>query len=167
MKYILILLLGSAFFMACSSAETGKFAGSMKSLPGTSYVDSIEVPGLEGWTYRGGSMISDLDDPLTMISDVYSKDSTQIAFFSILEDSATGKYRILDLIEVPGVGTDWMLKTAFCGPDKKEDPMIVAFVKWNPELEFLEAEKAWRFDRDKNVFESIPVKGITCLNEVD
>jgi hypothetical protein len=138
----------------------------MKNLIGTSYTDSRNIPGLEGWEFRKGSVITAMDDPEMIIASVYSKGKTWIVFFSIMEDTASSLYSIMDVAEVKNVLTGWELYTTGCRKNKMDNVKIVALVKWSPTQEFLKpARQAWRFNRDKRRFEIMSVKGIDCINE--
>jgi hypothetical protein len=138
----------------------------MKNLIGTSYTDSRNIPGLEGWEFRKGSVITAMDDPEMIIASVYSKGKTWIVFFSIAEDTTSSVYSIMDVAEAKNVLAGWELYAASCRKNKMENVEIVALVKWSPSQEFLKpAKQAWRFNRDKRRFEIMSVKGIDCINE--
>lgn len=163
----ILILFQLFFFYTCSSGQ-GKYAGSLKKLVGTSYTDSRNIPGLAGWEFRQGSVVTPLDNPEMIIADVFQRESSWISLFSIKEDTASDIYTIMDVIEVKNVLKGWQLKSTSCRQNKVENVEIVVLVKWSPSQEFLKpAKKAWRFSRDKRRFEILSVKGIDCLNEVD
>lgn len=159
--YTILLLLSSHF-----SFSQGKYAGSMKRLIGVTYTDSENIPGLKGWEFKKGSVITAMDEPHMIIASVYSKGKTWIIFFSIMEDTASSVYSIMDVAEVKNVLQGWEVYTTTCRKNKIENVEIVALVKWSPSQEFLKpAKQAWRFNRDKRRFEFLSVKGIDCINE--
>jgi len=157
------------FFFMCAlqvKAQPGKYAGTMKKLIGITYSDSRNISALKGWQFREGSVVNPLDDPEMITVDVFNKGTTWTAFFSVKEDTAIDKYKIMDVVEVKNVLKGWILKTTFCRQHKNENAEIVALVKESSTLEYLKpAKKAWRFNRDKRRFEILNVKGIDCLNE--
>ena len=157
-KYMLLY-----FFLIVSTycSAQGKYAGTKKGLIGTTYLDSKNIPGLEGWEFQSGSVISPLDDPEMIIADVFRGGSTWICFFSIKEDTALDSQRIIDVLEVKNVMKGWQLYTTSCRHNRVENVEIIALVKWSPTQEFLKpAKQAWRFNRDKRRFEIISVKGV-------
>jgi hypothetical protein len=165
MKKNLLFIL-TAFFTTVAQTQPGQYAGSKKALIGQTYTDSRAIPGLKGWRFREGSVVTPLSEPEMIIADVFQKGSTQIVFFSIMEDTASGICTIMDLAEVRNVMTGWGIKTGLCRQNGTDNAMIAALVKWSPSLEYLKpARKAWRFNRDKRRLEVITVKGIDCINE--
>ncbi|MEO5945240.1 MAG: hypothetical protein ABIP79_00375 [Chitinophagaceae bacterium] len=140
----------------------------MKKLVSISYTNSRNIPGLEGWEFRQGSVVTPMNNPEIIIADVFSKGNTWIVFFSINEDTASSVSTIMDVVVVKNVLKGWQLKTTSCRQNKIENFEIVALVKWSPSQEYLKpAKQAWRFNRDKRRFEILSVKGIDCINEVD
>lgn len=163
-KSILISFL-LLFFCIYSSGQ-GKYAGYMKKMISISYTDSRNIPGLEGWEFRQGSMVTPIDNPEMIIADVFHRGNTWICLFSIKEDTASEIQTIMDVVEVKNVLKGWQLYTTSCRQNKVENVEIVALVKWSPSQEFLKpAKQAWRFNRDKRRFEIASVKGVDCINE--
>lgn len=152
--------------ISLASFSQGKFAGSMQSLIGVSYADSRNIPGLEGWQFYSGSVITPLDNPEMIVADVFQKGKSWICFFSVNEDTTSSVFQILDVLEVKNVFKGWQLKTTDCRQSKIENVEIVALIRSSTSQEFLKpAKQAWRFNRDKRRFEFLNVKGIDCLNE--
>lgn len=161
-----ILMVFQLFFFCICSSGQGKYAGSMKKLVAISYTDSRNIPGLEGWEFRQGSVVTPIDNPEMIIADVFQKGNTWICFFTIKEDTTSAIQTIIDVVEVKNVLKGWQLKTTSCRQNKVENVEIVALVKWSPTQELLKpAKKAWRFNRDKRRFEIASVKGVDCINE--
>lgn len=71
----------------CAASAQGRYSGSKKGLIGKIYTDRRSIDGLAGWTFREGSVITPLDDPETIIVDVFQKGATFLASFSIKEDT--------------------------------------------------------------------------------
>ena len=158
----------TVILLACAAtilqAQPGKYAGKQIGLINTVYSDSRNIPGLSGWTFQEGSLLSALDDTMTILVDVYKKGSNLLVFFST-KDSGAVEYTIADLLEIPPLTKGYMVKTSFCRQNEVEDPLIVALVKF-AKTEYLKGiKKAWRFNRETKIIEQVPVSAISCLNE--
>ena len=162
------LLLILSFLSCCNTSiiAQGEYAGSMKKLIGINYKDSKSIPGLEDYQFREGSLISSLDDPEAITVDVFQKGTSSIAFFSIMEDTSTQVFTIMDLVEVKNVQPGWQLRTAFCRENEVENVEIFALVKSSDSEQYLKVvQQAWRFNRDKRKIQLISIKGIDCVSE--
>lgn len=155
-----------------TEADTLKNAGSfgsvdtLKSLIGKIFTNSRSIPELQGWEYREGNVVTPLKNPEMITSEVFQKGNNWIVFYSVRENDTSPGFTILDLLEVNDVPDGWIIRTAFCRKDGKDNIELLAMVRWSPSEEYLKpAKKAWRFNRDKRRFESISVNGIDCLNE--
>lgn len=156
------------FCISIGVFSQGKFAGTKKQLIGTVFTDSKNIAGLENWEYKGGSVITPVNDPEMITVVVFQKGTTGIIIANYKEDTASAAFTIADVAEVKNIMKGWQIKTASCRQYKKENLEIVALVKWYSSKEILKpARQAWRFNRDKRRFEAISVKGIDCINEVD
>ncbi|MBA4053742.1 MAG: hypothetical protein C0490_03435 [Marivirga sp.] len=154
------------FITVFPAAGQGNYAGGSKKLVGTIFKDKKDIPGLENYEFREGSLISAIDDPVAITVDVYQNGTTGIVFFSIMEDAGSGEYLIADVLEVKNIQSGWQMRTTFCRQNAIENPELVALVKSSTTEEFLKPVKqAWRFSRDKRRFEVISVKGIDCIGE--
>lgn len=148
------------------SIAQGKYAGAQSKLIGTKYADSRNIPGLKGWTFRSGSLVTALDDPETITVDVYKKAKVWIVFFSIKEDTADTEFTIIDVIEIKTLLPGYIIETGLCRVNEEPDATVVATVKWVPEKEFLKPVKqAWKLDRDKRRILAIPTKNVDCISE--
>lgn len=145
----------------------GKYAGTKKSFIGKKFTTSRNIPGLTGWQFREGSLITPVDDPEVMTADVFKKGTTYIVLFSIKEDSADTKFTIADIIEVKNVLSSQHIRTGTCSEGANEAVDVVALVKNENNVEFSRAIKAWRLNRDKRRVELISPKLVKCMNEVD
>lgn len=157
-------------FMICLAsfvlqAQTAKYAGSMKNLVGKKYTDSNNIPGLTGWKFREGSLATAIDDPESMMVDVYQKGTTYIIFFSVQQDTSVKEYVIADLIELKNVTKSQQIKTVLCREYKQENAFIVALTTTVSKNNYFKALKAWSFDRSRIRFELINAKTVDCLNE--
>lgn len=160
-----ILLTGSLMLWFFSLAQ-GKYAGAQSKLIGTKYADSRNIPGLKGWTFRQGSLVTALDDPETITVDVWKKGKVWIAFFSMKEDTADKEFTIIDVIEIKTLLPGYQVATGLCRQNEEADATIVATVKWVQDKEILKPVKqAWKLDRDKKRILIIPTKNVDCINE--
>jgi len=164
MKYLFILLLATGAFV--THAQPGKYAGSMKKMLNKIYADEKHIPGLAGWKFQEGSLITPVNDPEMMTADVFRKGTTYLVIFSIKEDTAGTKFTIADVIEVRNVLSSQQIRTGVCSEGTNEAMDIVALVK-KENREYSRAIKAWRLNRDKRRAELISPKLIKCMNEVD
>ena len=69
----IIYLISLFLSLSATTFSQGKFAGSMQSLIGTSYTDNRNIPGLKGWQFNEGSLLSNINDPEWIMVDVYKK----------------------------------------------------------------------------------------------
>lgn len=161
MKRIFFLLV--FFSIAFVVTAQGIYAGSKKTLIGTTYSDSHLIRGLEGWQFREGSLISAVDDPETITVDVFRKGSTCVVLFSVKEDSISD-FQIVDLLELKNVLKTQTIKTALCRDNKNDNAELVALIR-EENKEYSKAIKAWRFNRDKRKIELKPAQQVDCLNE--
>jgi hypothetical protein len=159
-KFLVVLLL----FPLVSMAQPGKYAGTKRSLIGTAYTEVPKIPGLKGWKFLEGSMLNFITDPELITVDVFQKGTDRIIISSIMEDTATRIYKIVDVIEVKAVTNGWSIRTGSCRQDQKENTYIIAWGKDDTEQYMKLIKKAWKFNPDKRRFEVIPVKGIDCEN---
>ena len=161
--FILVLMM----YYETLQAQPGKYAGTKKSLIGKTFTDSRVIPGLSGWQFKEGSLLSAIDDTEVIIADVFKKGTTFIVLFSIKEDTADEKYTIVDLLEVKNVALTQHVRTGLCRQGENENTEIVALTKAEVTVEASKAIKAWRFNRDKRRLESQSIKNVSCLNAVD
>lgn len=155
------------FFLSNSVAMTqGQYAGTKKSLIGKTYTDSRNIPGLSGWQFREGSLLTAVDDSEVITADVFKKGTTYIVLFSIKEDTADKKFTIADVLEVKNVLSSQHIRTGTCQEGDSEGGLdIVALVKKQYTVEYSKAIKAWRFNRDKRRIQWINSKLVKCMNE--
>jgi hypothetical protein len=165
MKHLCCLLL-FAVFTNCGYAQ-GKYAGSKKSLIGKTYTGSHTIPGLAGWKYMEGSMITRVNDPELMIAGVFKKGTTYIVLFSIKEDTTDANFTVADVLEVKNVLSSQTIHTGTCYEGDNERLDLVALTKSETNKAFSKAVKAWRLSRDKRRIEIISPKLVKCMNEVD
>lgn len=155
---ILVLLL-----QVHASAQ-GKYAGTQKHLIGKTYTEVPKIAGLKGWQFLEGSMLNYITDPERITVDIFKKGTDRIIIGSIMDDTATGVFKIVDVIEVKGVMKGWSIHTGSCRQNQQTNTYIIA---WGKDViaEFMNLiRKAWKFNPDKRRFEAIPVKGIDCEN---
>ena len=147
-----------------TAVAQGKYAGTKKSIIGKVFEDSRNLVALKGWKYMEGGLANSLDDPERITSDVFKKGTTYVVIFSIMEDTASGKFKVMDVVEITGVAKGWTVRSSFCRQNEQENNYIIAWGKENTG-EFMKLiKKAWKFDPDKRRINVIPVKGIDCEN---
>lgn len=152
--------------ISVSSCSQGKYAGrSLKKLVGTTYTNEEDISALKGYTYHGGTLISDINDPVQQLLTVFKKRKTGIVLYRIKDDTVTKVNHIVDVLAIKNIPEGWEIKTSGCQEGEAEGEIIVALV--NPgKGEYAKAVKqAWRCNRDKIRFEGISVKNIKCVNE--
>ena len=153
------------FLIPAITHSQGKFAtGVIKNLVGKVFTENAN-PGLKGFEFKEGSMISPMKDPCRIAAAVYKNGSTVLVLVSWLKDSVKKLYQVLDVLEIKNVLKGWQVRIAVCRKDQQDDSEIVALAKQNKEDFLTEIKQAWRFNRQKRYFESLAVKGIDCFNE--
>ena len=148
-----------------SSNAQGTYAGGMKKLIGSKYQDARTIPELKGYEFNQGTLLSDINDPETITTDVFRKGSDAVVFFSVKEDQNDELFTIVEVLEYKGIPKGWQIKAAFCRQNEIENIEIVALVKSGPD-EFLKpAKQAWLFNRGKRKLQMMDPKGIDCISE--
>ncbi|HEV7780180.1 MAG TPA: hypothetical protein VGO58_02890 [Chitinophagaceae bacterium] len=160
MKLLIISLL--LFVFTGDSVAQGKYAGTKKAMIGKVYTEAKNLTALKGWTFVNGGLANSPDDPERIVSDIFKKGTTYLVFFSIMEDTASGKYKVMDVAEITGVAKGWGVHGSSCRQNERENNYIIAWGKGDSEQYMKIIKKAWRFNPDKRRFEAIPVKGVDC-----
>lgn len=163
MKIFLSLLL-LVFVCNNNLLAQGKYAGTKKSLIGKAYSDSRNIPGLTGWQFSEGSLLTAIDDLEVITADVFKKGTTYIVLFSIKEDTADVNYTIADIIEIKNILKSQHIQTGLCREGENESVEIVALAKQETS-DFSKAIKAWCLNRDKRRVEGMNSKLVKCMNE--
>jgi len=146
------------------SSAQGKYAGPIfKKLIGKTFTDEKKVPGLKGYQFRQGDVISDAGDPRKLFLHVYLKGTAGLVIFSQNEDTTVNT--ILDVIEIKSIPAGWEIKTAGCQFGQTEGEVIIAVVNPGKKEYTTVVKQAWRCNSDKIRFEAVNSKGLRCLNE--
>lgn len=161
-KYLFLLFF--SVMLTRANAQPGQYAGTKKSMIGKVFEDSRNLAALKGWTFMEGGLANSLDDPERIMSYVFKKGTSYVVFFSIMEDTASNKYKVMDVVEITGVTKGWTVRSSFCRHNEQENNYIIAWGKENTEQYMQLIKKAWKFDPDKRRIKAIPVKGIDCEN---
>lgn len=159
MKTLILLLV---FIAGNTFAQTTGV--NFKALIGTQYKTESEIDILKGFTPRGGSVITDINDPEILSGSWFVKGSTAIVFFERIDD--TNNREILDVLEIKNVKSTQEIIMGLCSSGANESTEIFALVTSKNE-ERLKAIKAWRFNRDKGRIETLTATNVTCLGVVD
>ncbi len=157
----LLALAGIALFPTIIMAQ-GQFAGSMKSLVHKSYRTTRLLPDLEGFDFQEGSLISSVNDPEAVLVDVFNKGNTAVVFFSVLNDSTSHNYTIMDVVEVKDIQPGWEVRTAFCRQRGVSSSEIVAVVKTTNQEYLKTVREAWRFNLASRKFIPVNAKEVDC-----
>ncbi len=163
MKTVFSLLIVFFLWNEASVAQ-GKYAVTKKSLIGKVFTDSRNLSVLKGWIWMEGGLANSLNDPERIVSDIFKKGTTYVVLFSIMEDTASGKFKVLDVVEINGVLKGWSVRSSFCRKNEQENNYIIALGKENTQQYMKLIKKAWQFDPDRRRINAIPVKGIDCEN---
>lgn len=159
-----VILAFALFLLHSKASPQGRYAGTKKSMIGIFFEDSRNLTGLKGWTFMEGGLANSLDDPERIMSHVFKKGTNYVVLFSIMEDTASDKYKVMDVVEITGVAKGWAVRSSFCRHNEQENNYIIAWGKENTEQYMKLIKKAWKFNPDKRRIEAIPVKGIDCEN---
>ena len=152
------------FLLSTTVMAQGKYAGTKKSLIGKVYTDSRNLTALKGWEFMEGGLANSLDDPERIMSEVFKKGTTYVVLFSIMEDTASGKFKVMEVVEITGVLKGWTVRSSFCRQNEQENNYIIAWGKENAGQYMKLIKKAWKFDPDRRRINVIPVKGVDCEN---
>ncbi|MBC7875031.1 MAG: hypothetical protein H7Y01_13595 [Ferruginibacter sp.] len=160
----MLLLFTLSLFVQVTIAQPGKYAGTKRSMIGKVFTESRNLAALKGWTFMEGGLSNSIDDPERIVSDVYKKGTTYLVLYSIMEDTASDKFTVVDVLEITGVAKGWSVRSSFCRKNETENSYIIAWGKENKEQYMKLIKKAWKFDPDRRRINAIPVKGIDCEN---
>src|SRR5882672_432990 len=118
----------------------GKFAGSYASLAGKTYTDVKQLTLLNNFTYRGGTLLSDINDPDGFSGEWYSKGNLIVALFE--QKAGRNGKAILDVLEIRNVQKDQTLSIGDCQDGESVNEGIVALVQTSKADRF-KALRAW------------------------
>ncbi len=83
-----------------ADAQPGKYSGTKKSLIGKIFEDSRNLAALKGWAFMEGGLANSLNDTERIMSHVFKKGTSYVVLFSIMEDTASDKYTVVDVVEI-------------------------------------------------------------------
>lgn len=153
-------------FSTLNSCSQGKYAGrGLKKLIGTTYINEEDINALKGFTYRSGTLISDINDPVQQLLTVLKNGKTGVVLYREKEDTVTKVSHIVDVLTIKNIPEGWEIRTIGCQEGETEGEIIVALVNPGNEEYAKTIKQAWRCNRDKIRFEAISVKNIKCVNE--
>ncbi len=165
MKIIFITILT---FISFSLFAQGEYAGPvLKKLVGRTYTDGKPIPGLAGYRFTEGNGVPGLNPKELMNVQIFCKGTAAAVLFSLLTDTANKTCTIMDVLEIRNIAPGWRVESYFCRLNKMIDVELVAVAKKNKADFLSEIKQAWRFNRVKGRFQTIPVQGIDCFNEGD
>lgn len=168
MKIRDVILLFIAVFLLSAGviAQPGKYAGTeFKKLISTQFNDETKIRGLETYQLHESTLLNRIDDPERLFLQVYVKGTSRLLLFTVLTDTATNTYEILDVLQVKNVKPGLEFKSVTCRRNKIENAEIVALVLPRDKEYFTDVRKAWICDKKKKQFRWIALKGIDCQNE--
>jgi hypothetical protein len=145
-------------------AAQGKFAPpQMKSWIGKVIADETELPGFSEYQSRGGSVITDADDPEPLSVNWFSKPNSIVVFFEQTEPGQ--KFTIVDVLEIKNTTQGQEIKAGDCRDGESDNSGIVALVQPSS-AKRVKAIRAWLFNRDKKRIEAWSAQNVTCLGMV-
>lgn len=159
MKKTALLYLSLAFGSAVFAQ--GKFVSdTYKPLIGATWKVETDLPLLEGFEYRGGSMLSNFDDPEQFGTNWYIKGTTALVLVEQVTDDNV--HEIIDVLEVKDVKKNQVLKSGDCTDGDSEVVSLIVLVT-SSEAERWKAIKAWNFNRDKRRIEVYSATRVSCV----
>ena len=165
-KLIGVALYVDLLLVLVSSANAqGKFAGEHRSLTGKTFTNEKNITGLKEFLFMEGTMLTGINDPKSIFTDLYKKGSTYVLLLTSLADTFSKVYKIEDVLEVKNVVDPWQIRSATCRQNKEENVMLIALVRTANMAYLKKVKQAWKIDLAKKHIESTPIKGIDCINE--
>jgi hypothetical protein len=159
-----LLVIGLFIYGMADCLAQGTFAGGFASLIGKTYQNPAELKELAGFTDRGGSMLSLLDDEELFLAVWFIKGSVIVAVFEKIYEDDTRE--ILDVLEIKNVTKIQELKLGDCRDGDESNSRLVALVNTNKN-EYWKALKAWYFNFETRKLETFLPARVTCLGMVD
>lgn len=160
MKYLSVFFL---FVYSNVAFAQGNFAGQLKPHIGKKYKEDKELSFLNDFVSRGGSLISNRNDPEKFIVSWFSQATTIIALLETVDQN--NNRQITDILKIENVGTGQELKIGDCTDEDSESVAFMALVVPS-KAERWRAIKAWYCNRDKIRFEAWPAAKVSCVGMV-
>lgn len=157
-----LMLLGIFCLAAVDSMSQGRFAGSYGSLIGKTHTNESQLTLLQGFISRGGTSLSNVNDPAGFSSEWYRKGNLIVVLFE--QKAGEGK-AILDVLEIKNAQKDQTLSIGDCQDGEMVNEGIVALVQTS-KAERFKAVRAWYFNRDKIMIEPFAPDQVTCIGIV-
>jgi len=142
----------------------GKFGGTFGSLVNKRYTDEKQLTILNGFTYRGGTVLGDPSDPRGLSVSWYMRGTTIVALYESKEEKSADRW-IVDVLEIKNAQKDQELSIGTCQDGENSMPGLVALVQPSDAKRF-KALKAWNFNLDKLSIQLWSPDKVTCLGAV-
>lgn len=143
----------------------GSYTKNFKQQIGKTFTDEKHISWLKGYSFREGSLITDVNDPEPQFITVLLKGTKGVVVYSAKPDTTKKIFYILDVIELRSIPKGWEIRTVGCQEGETEDQIIVALVNPGKREYVKTVKKAWLCERDRLKIEAISTKDIRCLNE--
>ena len=136
--------------------------------------DSLGIVGViypplpDGYVDEGGGLFSDEDTTAHAIGFIEGSSGTLVVLKRKVKTSEQpeARWEILAAMPYPETDSSQTVIVLFCKLDGELDPEVIAVVDYEPGVQELTVvHRAWRADRSAGAFESMPVGGVTCINE--
>lgn len=147
------------------SFSQGKYTQSFKHQIGKTFTNEKNIPWLKGYTFREGTMITDIGDGEPQFLTVLMKGSKGVVIYSASSDTVTSIRQVIDIIEVKNIPPGWEIRTIGCQEGDTKDQIIIALVNPGKDEIVKTVKQAWLCERDRLKIEAISTKNIKCLNE--
>lgn len=72
---------------------------------------------------------------------------------------------VLDVLVLPPLGKHRDIVHGVCSIGKEAEPEVIALIGEDDGQPLTRVERAWRANRKRGRFETIPTRGVTCVNE--
>ena len=155
---LLVWLIGPGVY-----AQVGKLATApWKTLIDKTCKSENEFPLLKGYTAKGETALSFIEDTDQYSVSVFSKDNSLIVFFKGISKGESLS-TILDVIEIKGIPQNQELKINVCRFDGADSSQPIMALVERSIQEWWKAVKAWIFQLDRIRVEAISPNRVTCL----
>lgn len=148
-----------------AAGAQGRYTVDFKKLIGRTYTNDRHIPGLEGYAYRQGDLITDANDEEPQFISIFIKGKNAVVVYSVQTGTAKKIFTIIDIIQITNIPTGWEIKTAGCNEGATEGEIIIALVDPGKKQYTTTVKQAWLCERDKLRIEAISTKNVKCLNE--
>ena len=161
-----ILLLASALAVLSGVASSPPLLAQQADSLGI--VGAVYPPLPSGYVDKGGGLFIDEETSVHAINFLEGPSGTLVVLERKVKraEQPEARWKVLSAMHYPETDSSQSLIVLDCKLDGELDPEVLAVVDHEADKQELTVvHRAWRADRSAGAFESMPVEGVSCINE--